>query len=279
MSSSWAAAPFFGCAMTKLLRRQAWKRGQARQRLSVALAAMSLIVDPRFEAGGGAIYGGILIVLMILVALYRRRAIALLHAAGAATVLICLRAALSGTFLLELPLGTFMLDGLPEWMSAEAFRPVGIGLALAFLAAGFWRSMGRVAETPKLAAEWAAWATLVPLAVLVSQWIATFGNLDRDFAYAAAALASCCGPDSGGRGHGTPRGTGPDGWAGRIVCAGRRCSGDCPDAPYGLWSVLDDHPRWRGGRYSGTCNPCAQLPDSGLAVRGCSRSRSCKGRH
>jgi uncharacterized membrane protein len=161
--------------------------GSGAAALAVALAAISLIVDPRFEAGGGAIYGGILIVLMILVAFYRRRAIAMVHAAGAATVLICLRAALSGTFLLELPLGTFALDGLPEWVSAQAFRPVGIGLALAFLTVGFWRTSGRVAAMPRLAAEWAAWATLVPLAVLVSQW-ATFGNLDRDLGYAAAAL-------------------------------------------------------------------------------------------
>ncbi|MGO4839130.1 DUF2339 domain-containing protein, partial [Rhizobiaceae sp. 2RAB30] len=37
------------------------------------------------------------------------------------------------------------------------------------------------------AVAWAAWGVVVPLAVLAATWIA-FGNLDRDYGYAAAAL-------------------------------------------------------------------------------------------
>ena len=54
----------------------------------VALAATVLFVDPDFQAVGGAVYGGVLILAMLLVALYRPQGLPLLHAAGVATVLV-----------------------------------------------------------------------------------------------------------------------------------------------------------------------------------------------
>ena len=60
-------------------------------------------------------------------------------------------------------------------------------LAIIFIVDGFWSAWRSVGSAPARAAAWAGWGTLVPLAVLASLWVA-FGNLDRDFGYAAAAL-------------------------------------------------------------------------------------------
>ena len=153
----------------------------------VALAATVLLVDPDFQAVGGAVYGGLLIVAMLLVALYRPHGLPLLHAAGVATVLVHVQAALTGSFVLEFSAGELAIEGFSASTSATVLRPVGIVLALAFLAAGYWQARQTIAVAPGRAAAWVGWGTLVPLVVLASLWIA-FGNLDRDLLYASAAL-------------------------------------------------------------------------------------------
>lgn len=153
----------------------------------VAVTAIMLMVDPRNQAIGGVSYGALLIFAMLLVAFYRPKGLALVHAAGIATVLVHVQAALTGTFDLQLPGGTLTVDGFAMSPFASALLPAGIVLAIIFLVDGFWSAWRSVGHAPARAAVWAGWGTLVPIVVLASLWVA-FGNLDRDLGYAAAAL-------------------------------------------------------------------------------------------
>jgi uncharacterized membrane protein len=111
----------------------------------VGVSAMALFVDPVYAAAGDALPGAALITALVAVALYRPRALALLHAAGLATVLV-------------------YLGIIPPTSIAPDF---------------FGGSLG-------VDATWTAWGIIAPLVILLTLWF-TFGNLDRDLAYAAVA--------------------------------------------------------------------------------------------
>lgn len=153
----------------------------------VGLTALSLAIDPRLTDSGGMAVATVLIAGLLGVACYRRLAIPTLFGAGAAALLAYAYVGLGGTFLIELFSGTVAFEGTsPAPLGTTAIR-YGIVLALIFVAAGLWgawrfASMGRYR-----AVAWAGWGVVVPLAVLGSTWIA-FGNLDRDYSYAAAGL-------------------------------------------------------------------------------------------
>lgn len=153
----------------------------------VATTASILMGTPNPQAIGGISYGVLLIFAMLLVAFYRPSTMALLHGAGVATVLVLAQAAFTGTFEFGFSGGAFTVDGFPASPFAASLRPAGIVLAILFLVDGFWAAWRSVAVAPSRAAAWTFWAALAPIAVLISLWIA-FGNLDRDFVYAAAAL-------------------------------------------------------------------------------------------
>lgn len=154
----------------------------------VALTATTLLVDPAYQAVNGIAYGAVLVFAMLLVAFYRPNGMALVHAAGIATVFVVAQAALTGSFAIEFPGGELSIDGFAVSPYLAMLRPAGIVLATLFLIDGFWGAWRTVGQTPRRAAVWSWWGTLVPLVTLASFWIA-FGNLDRDLAYAAAAFA------------------------------------------------------------------------------------------
>ncbi|MBX3581393.1 MAG: DUF2339 domain-containing protein [Rhizobiaceae bacterium] len=152
----------------------------------VALTATMLLSDPLNQAAGGVSYGTLLLFVMLLVAFYRPTALALVHAAGAATVLVHLQLALAGTFSFEFAGEALTLDGFSASPFASTLRPASMALAVIFLVDGLWSAWRSVDGAPSRAAVWAGWGALIPLTVLVSLWSA-FGNLDMDFAYGAVA--------------------------------------------------------------------------------------------
>jgi uncharacterized membrane protein len=155
--------------------------------LFVALTGALLLAVPEYQAIGGVAYGAALIFAMLLVAFYRPTALPLLHAAGIATVLVYVRAALTGSFAFQLSGGELSVDGFAASPFVSALRPAGIVLAIIFLVDGFWSAWRTIAASPARAAAWAGWGTLVPLVVLASLWV-TFGNPDQDLGHAVAAL-------------------------------------------------------------------------------------------
>ncbi|TIL55399.1 MAG: DUF2339 domain-containing protein, partial [Mesorhizobium sp.] len=83
--------------------------------------------------------------------------------------------------------GSLGVDGQPVVVSDQLTRNIGVGLGLLFIAAGFWAAHRWVATGRIRSASWAAWGVIAPLVVLTALWF-TFGNLDRDFLYAAVAV-------------------------------------------------------------------------------------------
>jgi uncharacterized membrane protein len=153
----------------------------------VALTAAVLMAFPDYQARNGVAYGAVLIFAMIVVAFYRPGGLPLLHAAGIATVLVLAQAALTGSFIFQALGGELSIDGFGPSPFVAALLPAGIVLAIIFLVDGFWRAWRDAPASPVRAAAWSGWGTLMPLVALASLWI-TFGNPDRDFGYAAAAL-------------------------------------------------------------------------------------------
>ncbi|MER8443537.1 DUF2339 domain-containing protein [Mesorhizobium sp. M1066] len=154
--------------------------------LFVAFSALGLSVDPAFAAAGYALPGAVVIAAMVGVALYRPLALPLLYAAGLVTVLIYLGIIPPTSIASEFSGGALGVDGLPVATSNALTLRIGIVLGLVFIGAGFWAARRFAAGTQMRAASWAAWGVIVPLVVLLALWF-TFGNLDRDFVYAAAA--------------------------------------------------------------------------------------------
>lgn len=153
----------------------------------VAMAAIALLVDEELVAAGGEGYGAVLIAALVAAAVFRPAALPLLHAAGAAAVIVYARLALSGSFSFDFMRGALTVEGFPSFFASSNAVWIGAALAMIFLAAGYHCARNFAAAAPRRAASWAGWATVVPLVVLFSLWI-TFGNLDRDFAYAFAGL-------------------------------------------------------------------------------------------
>jgi uncharacterized membrane protein len=154
----------------------------------VALTAAILLAHPAYQSVGGTSYGGVLIFALLLVAFYRRRALALVHAAGIATVVVFAKATLTGSFAFQFAGGDLTFEGFAESPYLATLFPAGIVLAIVFLVDGFWSAWRSIGSAPARAAVWAGWGTLVPLVVLGSLWVA-FGDFGRDVGYAASALA------------------------------------------------------------------------------------------
>ncbi|MER8731585.1 DUF2339 domain-containing protein [Mesorhizobium sp. M1227] len=152
----------------------------------VGLSALALFVDPAFAAIRGALPGAALVAALVAVALYRPRALALLHAAGLATVLVYLGIIPPTTIASDFSGGALGVDGMPVVASDALMFRVGIALGLVFIGAGFWAARRFAASGWLRAAAWAAWSAVAPLVILLALW-STFGNLDRDLAYAAVA--------------------------------------------------------------------------------------------
>lgn len=154
--------------------------------LFVAFSALGLSVDPAFAAAGYALPGAVVIAAMVVVALYRPLALPLVYAAGLVTVLIYLGIIPPTSIASDFSGGALGVDGLPVATSNALTLRIGIVLGLVFIGAGFWAARRFAAGTQIRAASWAAWGVIVPLVILLALWF-TFGNLDRDFVYAAAA--------------------------------------------------------------------------------------------
>jgi uncharacterized membrane protein len=153
----------------------------------MAVSALILIVDPDIAAGH-AVWGVVVVAAMMATALYRRPALPLLYGAGAATIL---------AYAWMSPLSSVSLDisgPYPRIVGMQALALqvspplIDLVLGLIFLAAGLWAARRLAAGARIAAASWAAWGAAVPLCILLSDWT-TFGNIDRDFFYAAFALA------------------------------------------------------------------------------------------
>ncbi|MET3583384.1 putative membrane protein [Mesorhizobium robiniae] len=151
----------------------------------VGLSAMALFVDPAYAAAGDALSGAALIAALVAVALYRPLALALLHAAGLATVLVYLGIIPPTSIASDLASG-LSVDGLPAVASDARMLRIGIALGLVFIGTGFWAARRFAASAQIRAASWAAWGVVAPLVILLALWF-TFGNLDRDLVYAAVA--------------------------------------------------------------------------------------------
>ncbi|QND65595.1 DUF2339 domain-containing protein [Mesorhizobium loti] len=154
--------------------------------LFVAFSALGLSVDPAFAAAGYALPGAVVIAAMVAVALYRPLALPLLYAAGLVSVLIYLGIIPPTSIASDFSGGALGVDGLPVATSNALTLRIGIALGMVFIGAGFWAAHRFAAGTQIRAASWAAWGVIVPLVILLALWF-TFGNLDRDFVYAAAA--------------------------------------------------------------------------------------------
>ena len=152
----------------------------------IGLSALALSVDPAFTAAGDALAGAIVLAAMLAAALYRPRALPLLHAAGLVTVMIYLGIIPPTTIGSDFVGGSLGVDGQPVVVSDALTRNIGIGLGLLFIAAGFWAARKWAATAWIRSASWAAWGVVAPLVVLLALWF-TFGNLDRDLLYAAVA--------------------------------------------------------------------------------------------
>lgn len=151
----------------------------------VGLSAMALFVDPAYAAGD-ALPGAALIAALVAVALYRPLALALLHAAGLATVLVYLGIIPPTSVVSDFSGGALGVDGLPAAVADTLMLRIGIFLGLVFIVAGFWAARKFAASAHIRAASWAAWGVVAPLVILLALWF-TFGNLDRDLVYAAVA--------------------------------------------------------------------------------------------
>ncbi|WP_214475906.1 DUF2339 domain-containing protein [Mesorhizobium sp. dw_380] len=154
--------------------------------LFVAFSALGLSVDPAFTAAGYALPGAAILAAMVAVALYRPLALPLLYAAGLATVLIYLGIIPPTSIASDFSAGALGIDGLPVATSNALTLRIGIALGLVFIGVGLWAARRFAASSGPRSASWAAWGVIVPLVILLALWF-TFGNLDRDFVYAAVA--------------------------------------------------------------------------------------------
>ncbi|QKD04663.1 DUF2339 domain-containing protein [Mesorhizobium loti] len=152
----------------------------------VAFSALGLSVDSTLVAAGDALPGALVLVALVATALYRPRALPLLHAAGVVSVMIYLGIIPPTTIGTDLSQGNIGFDGLQVAAGNALTLRIGLGLGLVFVSAGFWAARRFAAVARIRAACWAAWGIAAPLVILLALWL-TYGNLDRDFAYAAVA--------------------------------------------------------------------------------------------
>ncbi len=200
--SEFAVLMFIGAAMLAVLvllwlgggdgegRRRDWPGVAVAFFLGVTL--LSWLAAPDLVDAGGPWRAAIMVLAMLAAALYRPRALALLHGAGLVTVLAYLLLMPVRDLWLDLSAGYVAVDGMTMGAADATMRPIGILLGLAFAGAGLWSARANVASAPGRAAAWAFWGVAVPLVVLLSLWVA-FGDIDRDFLHAVVALALLAG--------------------------------------------------------------------------------------
>lgn len=152
----------------------------------VAFSALGLSVDTTLVAAGGALPGAAVLVALVATALYRPRALPLLHAAGVVSVMIYLGIIPPATIGSDISQGNIGFDGMPVAAGNPWTLHIGLGLGLVFIGAGFWAARRFAATARVRAACWAAWGVAAPLVILSTLWL-SYGNLDRDLAYAAVA--------------------------------------------------------------------------------------------
>lgn len=152
----------------------------------VAFSALGLSVDTTLVAAGGALPGATVLVALVATALYRPRALPLLHAAGVVSVMIYLGIIPPATIGSDISQGNIGFDGMPVAAGNPWTLHIGIGLGLVFIGAGFWAARRFAATAQVRAACWTAWGVAAPLVILLALWFA-YGNLDRDLAYTAVA--------------------------------------------------------------------------------------------
>lgn len=151
------------------------------------MAALGLLADPVFSVGTGAVYGLLLVATMVAVARLRAGAVPLLHAGGAAAVFTHLRLLPATSVSIEFSGGELAVDGLPVEPLMAPDLWISIVLATLLLVAGFESARRLAASAASRAAVWSGWGALVPLVAVGALWLA-FGNLDRDYGYAAVAF-------------------------------------------------------------------------------------------
>lgn len=153
----------------------------------VAGAILLLFAEPRFAGIGGAWPAAILVAAMIGTVVLRPQALPLLYGAALATVLAYLKITPLAEMSIDLS-GYATIDTRPVTVVADAAMiRIGIVLGLLFLGTGLWSARRHVGTSLPQSASWAAWAGAVPLVIALTLWV-TFGDIDRDFVYAAAAL-------------------------------------------------------------------------------------------
>lgn len=152
----------------------------------LAFAAVALLNDPALQALGGLNYGVIIVGALLVVALWRDAALPLLFGAGFAVVLTYLYPAQNVS--INIAGEAVTIDGFPSPPPVDRLKLMGWLLAGLFLVTCLWKARVTVGRSPIASTIWSAWAAIVPVVVITCLWL-TFGNLDRDYLYAAAAFA------------------------------------------------------------------------------------------
>ncbi len=153
----------------------------------VAAASLVLFAEPRFADLGGAWPATLIVAAMIGTVVFRPQALPVLYGAALTTLLAYLKVTPLAEASIDLS-GYATIDTTPVTVVADAAMVrIGIVLGLLFLGAGLWSARRHVGTSPAQSASWAAWAAAVPLVIVLSLWV-TFGDIDRDFVYAALTL-------------------------------------------------------------------------------------------
>ncbi len=133
------------------------------------------------------VWAAALITAMLGVAAWRARAVAMLHAAGLAAILLQELRLLNGDFIFDLYGGRFAMDGIWADIGAGGFAPYADAIAILFFAGGVAMARRSVATNPVQALSWAFWAAVVPVSTLAITWF-LHGNLNIDWRFAATAF-------------------------------------------------------------------------------------------
>lgn len=163
--------------------------------LAAAVASVFVLIVSVFLARGSdglftptGLNASVILVAAMAVAAWRARATMLLHAAGLATLCIAGWVVTGGGIGIDLFYGQLLFDGVWFQPGPDLFLRYSLALAVIFVGAGIAMARLAVGIAPRRSAEWAFWAAVVPLWVVVTTWVST-GELNVDWGFAAAALA------------------------------------------------------------------------------------------
>lgn len=148
----------------------------------------TVLVRDLHEQASARLLAAILLAAMIAAATWKPRAIALLHAAGAAVGVIVLRDFVDGCYQWGLGDGTVTFEGTWRNNAGLAFLPHAAATAALVLGAGVYMARRLAAGSTAQAAPWAFWASLLPPLTVTAAWIQV-GNPVIDWRFAAASFA------------------------------------------------------------------------------------------